>query len=325
MPSPTAIKPLRASTRGEPDAAAAVRRLSERAGVLPLQPIAGLRCEAEIVKWPFEELGLLSARLAGLRHGTAGAAARSANSGDALFLGITLTGTSLLRQGGSEATLHAGDGALLCPDEGFAITHPAPVNMVGLRLSRRRLAALLPSHDDTELKVVRSDSPALALLLRYGLLAAQDGMHWSIELQRLAVRQLYELAALTVAAQRDADVDRFAPGVRAARLRVLMADIESRLSDPDLGAASLARQHGVSVRYVHKLFESQGLSCAAFILSQRLARVHRVLSDPHCATQTIATIAFNAGFNDLSHFGRVFRRRYGQTPSDVRRERRVIR
>jgi len=42
------------------------------------------------------------------------------------------------------------------------------------------------------------------------------------------------------------------------------------------------------------------------------------LSDPRLAEQTISTIAYEAGFGDLSHFNRAFRRRYGETPSDVR-------
>jgi AraC-like DNA-binding protein len=32
----------------------------------------------------------------------------------------------------------------------------------------------------------------------------------------------------------------------------------------------------------------------------------------------IIDIAFTAGFGDVSHFNRMFRRRYGETPSDVR-------
>ena len=43
-----------------------------------------------------------------------------------------------------------------------------------------------------------------------------------------------------------------------------------------------------------------------------------MLSNPLLAEQTISTIAYEAGFGDLSHFNRAFRRRYGQAPSDVR-------
>ncbi|RUU46363.1 AraC family transcriptional regulator [Mesorhizobium sp. M6A.T.Ca.TU.002.02.2.1] len=36
------------------------------------------------------------------------------------------------------------------------------------------------------------------------------------------------------------------------------------------------------------------------------------------ADWTISSIAFEAGFGDLSYFHRAFRRLYGATPSDIR-------
>jgi len=54
------------------------------------------------------------------------------------------------------------------------------------------------------------------------------------------------------------------------------------------------------------------------VMAQRLERAHRLLSDPKLCDRTLTAIAFAAGFNDLSHFQRRFRRRYGATPSGVR-------
>lgn len=54
------------------------------------------------------------------------------------------------------------------------------------------------------------------------------------------------------------------------------------------------------------------------MLGQRLARVHRLLTDPRRIDSTIGTIAFESGFGDLSYFNRTFRRHYGVTPSEIR-------
>jgi len=43
-----------------------------------------------------------------------------------------------------------------------------------------------------------------------------------------------------------------------------------------------------------------------------------MLSDPRFLNLTITWIAFDVGFGNLSYFNRLFRRRYGATPSDVR-------
>jgi AraC-like DNA-binding protein len=41
-------------------------------------------------------------------------------------------------------------------------------------------------------------------------------------------------------------------------------------------------------------------------------------SNPLLAERSITAIAYESGFGDLSHFNRAFRRRYGETPSEVR-------
>ena len=46
-----------------------------------------------------------------------------------------------------------------------------------------------------------------------------------------------------------------------------------------------------------------------------------MLLDPDNRAQSISAIALKCGFNDISYFNRVFRRRYGCTPSDLRRGR----
>lgn len=55
-----------------------------------------------------------------------------------------------------------------------------------------------------------------------------------------------------------------------------------------------------------------------YVRSRRLARVHRMLTDPRHDHRTIVSIAYDAGFGDLSTFNREFRRHFGATPSEVR-------
>src|SRR6266852_2184263 len=68
------------------------------------------------------------------------------------------------------------------------------------------------------------------------------------------------------------------------------------------------------------LFEGEGTTFTEFVTGQRLARAYRMLTDPRLALRSITSVAFDSGFGDLSHFTRTFRRRFGDTPSDVRTE-----
>ena len=66
---------------------------------------------------------------------------------------------------------------------------------------------------------------------------------------------------------------------------------------------------------VQRLFERKGVTFAEFVLEQRLLYARGLLGNPGAHQQKIATIAYTAGFGDLSYFNRVFRRRFGMTPS----------
>jgi AraC-like DNA-binding protein len=137
-------------------------------------------------------------------------------------------------------------------------------------------------------------------------------------LRHLVVNHVYDLVALALGPTRDAAETANGRGVRAARLHAIKTEILNSLNLHHLSLAHLAARHGVTPRYVQMLFESEGTTFSRFVLDQRLARAHRMLSDPGLAERTISTIAYEAGFGDLSYFNRAFRRRYGESPSDVR-------
>ena len=86
----------------------------------------------------------------------------------------------------------------------------------------------------------------------------------------------------------------------------------------DLSLTALAARHGLAPRLVQRLFETEGTSFTEYVLTQRLALAHRLLTDPRRHGEKISVIAWDSGFGDLSYFNQAFRKRYGLTPSDVR-------
>jgi AraC-like DNA-binding protein len=109
-------------------------------------------------------------------------------------------------------------------------------------------------------------------------------------------------------------------GVVAARMRSIKIHILSQIGSAKLTAATVAIKHGISTSYVRKLFEAEGTSFTEFVLTQRLAAAYRMLTDLRFTDRSISRIAHDAGFNDISHFNRSFRRVYGASPTDVQRE-----
>jgi AraC-like DNA-binding protein len=105
---------------------------------------------------------------------------------------------------------------------------------------------------------------------------------------------------------------------RALVLRI-HAFLEEQLADPELSPRVIAAAHFISVRYLHKLFETQGTTVVAWIRQRRLDRCRRDLLDPGLQTLPVSAIGARWGFIDAVHFNRVFRAAYGIPPGEYRR------
>lgn len=110
------------------------------------------------------------------------------------------------------------------------------------------------------------------------------------------------------------------PAGRAAERAALRADIRSyvrtHLRDADLTPTAIARAFSMSIRGLHALFEDDDDSVAVLVRNERLQRCLEDLQQRNGGS--ITEIAFRWGFCDAAHFSRVFKRRFGATPSEVR-------
>ncbi|GAA2809877.1 helix-turn-helix domain-containing protein [Kitasatospora sp. CM 4170] len=105
---------------------------------------------------------------------------------------------------------------------------------------------------------------------------------------------------------------------RTLRLRV-QAFVRSRLDDPELSPGVIAAAHHISVSYLHRIFEGEEETVAAWIRRQRVERARRELADPAAVLTPIHTIASRCGFPRAADFTRAFRTAYGMAPRDFRR------
>jgi len=106
-------------------------------------------------------------------------------------------------------------------------------------------------------------------------------------------------------------------GYRRAEIK---RHIESQLRDPALSARSISEAFGISSRYLHMLFEREGETVSNYILRRRLDYCFKQLSDPLWSKRTITEIAFSWGFNNATHFARVFKLRHDMTPREFRQQ-----
>jgi AraC-like DNA-binding protein len=94
--------------------------------------------------------------------------------------------------------------------------------------------------------------------------------------------------------------------------------IAGHLGDPGLCVDIVARAVGVTPRHLNRAFAAEQTTVAQFILSRRLERAKADLAAPALAHFRVADIAFRWGFSSQAHFSRLFRSRFGCSPSEIR-------
>jgi AraC-like DNA-binding protein len=286
----------------------------------------GLRCEIDPSQDAPYRVDLSLTRLPGLQmaagrlygaHSRRTRALPGAEADDTALI-VNLKGRHLIEQRGKEVELGDGDAVLVPWTEPSRLTHLPPGEALALRFPRTRLAPLLRGREARDMQVIPGGNPAMELLTRYVALGWDDRMQAAHELQRLMVSHIYDLLAVVIGATPDAAQMAQAGGLRAARLNAIKQDIEGSLDEPGLSVAAIAGRHGCTLRGVQRLFEAEGTTFTAYVVSRRLARAHRLLTDPRHAAEKISTVAYACGFGDVSYFNRAFRRAYALSPSDVR-------
>lgn len=101
-------------------------------------------------------------------------------------------------------------------------------------------------------------------------------------------------------------------------LREALQYVQQNLECPDLSPDQIADSMHVSRRTLYHVFESSGETPQALVQRMRLERCREILSYDSARGANITQLALDFGFTDPAYFTRVFRRRFGITPSACR-------
>jgi AraC-like DNA-binding protein len=237
---------------------------------------------------------------------------------DDFILRINTSGAVIVSGAGREVD-HGFGAVLTNAAEASALHRPTFGGSTVIRIPRSVLSALVIDVDDITMRPIPPHMNSLNLLIDYtNALLSDDMLEMLPKLRHLVVNQVTDLVALTLGATRDAAHIAENRGVPAARLYAAKAYVTENSSRQTLSVADVARHLGLSNRQVQRLFENDGTTFSNFLLDYRLACAHRMLFNSQYLDWSIGRIADCSGFNDLSYFGRCFRKRYGCTPRDAR-------
>ena len=184
----------------------------------------------------------------------------------------------------------------------------------------RRIVAVVPRElidrrapwvAKTALRKFAGNSAYADLARRHMVTMAENDMSESA--RTLLTENLCNLIAL-------ASAEDITPSRMQAELQIeaMLAFCRQRLHDSELAPQQVADHLGVSLRTLHSRFKQIGQSFGRWVLEERLNSCAAAVRNPLQSGVTISEIAYRWGFNDLSHFNRSFRARFGRTPAEWR-------
>ncbi|WP_043636681.1 helix-turn-helix domain-containing protein [Nonomuraea candida] len=232
-------------------------------------------------------------------------------------VGVQAAGTATVVQDGRRARLAEGDLVVYDTTRPYSFDFPQPFRAYVFQLPRRVLGLA-----DDDLKQVTGtaigtgDGVGAALLPFLTTLAASAGTFAPTVADRLA-GNVTDLVA-TLVAERTRQIPRDADGARELFVRRVREYINQNLGDPALSPETIAQAHRISVRYLHRLFEGEGITVGRLIQQRRLDECVRELARRGRRAPTVSAVALRWGFVSPAHFSRAFRAVYGLSPQQWR-------
>jgi AraC-like DNA-binding protein len=243
----------------------------------------------------------------------------SSPGGDFYYIPMPLQHSLSVKQFGREATVDPGDFTVVATADMYQYTQPTKNKLGTLRIDGPLMRERVPLIDDLVAQTCDGNAPLVHVFTDFVHSIMRQSDRLDLESASAMTPHLLDLLALALTAPVDA-MKSNESSVRLAHLRRITRLIEDRLDDETLGPGMLARELGLSERYIQKMFADRGETLSGTIRSRRVATAQRRLLDPTRRSSSIASIAFSVGFSDPAHFSRIFKSIVGVSPSEYREQ-----
>jgi len=247
-------------------------------------------------------------------RGTRQGAPAAANGSDCIFFGA-VNAQRISTQFGRAHALGADEGIVVGSPGAADTIYPVACRHLALIVPRKSLSPWLQDKSTHFVRRVPPGNGAMQLLVSY--LDALKDIAVPPGGELAVAAHVHDLLTIALGATADGAEIARTRGVRAARLQAIKRDV-MRNPGGTLSIDTLAARHRLTPRQVQRLFESEGTTFTAFLCEQRLVRARAMLVTPRFDHLRIGAIAYDVGFGDLSYFIRVFKRRFGMSPGEMR-------
>lgn len=226
------------------------------------------------------------------------------------------SGEGHLLHGGNEATMKPGDLVVMDGSQQYE-SENEPGNCVFITVPYRSNTGQLMRPMDVAGVRIDGRNGAGAVASNFVDAFARQAPHVSGNAANALARSLIDIVNSAALAELEL-CDRDARREKSFQYLTIRNFIEDNLHDPDLSPRGIAGRHGISRRYLSKLFEGRQMTVARLIQERRLVHSRFDLTNPANQGRTITQIAYRWGFNSTAHFSRAFKARFGITPRQAR-------
>jgi AraC-like DNA-binding protein len=240
-------------------------------------------------------------------------------SQDYVLVALGNSGVNGVYQDGREAVVTAGQFVIYDTTRPYELRFDDSFSQTILQMPRKLLQQRIGAFDALTATTFSSDRPLEGLAYEFLISTSKVIDHVDPATATRLLDQGLDLIAMAFAErmhQRSPDQSVH----RSALLYRLKNTILTQLSDPELSMSGVAAAIGISPRYASDLMADEQISFRSYVQTQRLERCKRDLSDPAHAARHVGDIAFAWGFNDLAHFSRIFKQRFGASPREWREQ-----
>ncbi len=239
---------------------------------------------------------------------------------DALGLMISRSSNIQITHRGRDLRLGQGDATLLHVCSPGRVGSQEHFGYIGVMIPQVELEARGTRLIDAVMQRLPRRSEVLKLLRGYIRFLEASPVRARADARTAIQAHIFDLVAMALT-MGGAVGESSVSAVVASRRAAALAQIAAYFQDPEISIAKVADSQGISPRYLQRLLEGSGKSFTEHVTELRLQRVLTLLCGPD--PRRISDIALDAGFSDISHFNRLFRSFFGDTPRGVRARGRI--
>ncbi|MEM9602872.1 MAG: helix-turn-helix domain-containing protein [Pseudomonadota bacterium] len=230
--------------------------------------------------------------------------------GNHFFLILQRQGRARLHQQGVTAWMQPGDLFVVDSTQESAFAYGGRYSLqTSVHLPRDEMHHRFGRRLGGSLSIDGSDALAVAMKAVLASLLRTD----TVGAQAHTVEAFYSVFGALLSERATGNTDQLSVDAALVQSAETVMAAHHRL--PGFNTRAVAERLGVSLRRLQRAYRATGETPHMRLQRYRVEATHRMLlSRAAHADDTVASLAFDAGFSDLSTFYRLYRKRYGRAP-----------